>query len=258
MGSGGGGGDNGMMMMMMMLMQQQQQEQMKREQAAAQFASSQRAENQNYQRYQDQITAQNKKVGDQWDLYNQNIGKIQKLNPQYTAHKAYTFNPYTVNNSYRKSTNQSEADANTENLNKWYSDLDRQSLDDFNMAKSQYEASKNWLSDVQAQQDAANRVLPGVAPGTWGAGGNQVSGGAGADSLGKDAAPAGTGIGTDNAGIYGIAGGGMPSGSDQAMKTSGTGFIDGGAGGGSSSLANVFGSAVTDKTKTSSPGYSIF
>lgn len=259
MGSGGGGGDNGMMMMMMMMQMQQQQEQQRRQMEQQAFEASQKSENTNYQRYQDQINAQNKKVGDEWDLYNANIDKIKKINPTYNAHSSYTFSPYAIKSDYKKSTNRGEADANTDLLNKWYSDLDKQSLDDFNLAKSQYEASKNWLSDVQSQSDAQNRLLPGAPPGTWGAGGEQVSGNAGADSLNKNGAPAGSAIGGDASGIYGIAGGGFPSGSDQAMQTSGTGFIgDSSGGSGAGSLANIFGSAITDKTKSSSPGYSLF
>jgi len=184
MGSGGGG-DNGMQMMMMMLMQQQQQQQMEEQRKAADrqaFQAAQRGEDQNYQRYQDLLTTQNKKVGDQWDLYNQNIDKIMKINPQYTAHQRYAFNPYSVNSAYRKSTDLNSANQNQDLLNQWYSGADRQALDDYNMAKSQYDASKNWLSDAQSTADAANRGLPAGPPGTWGAGGGMVSGEAGADA----------------------------------------------------------------------------
>ena len=262
MGSGGGGGGGGMQMMMMMLMMQQMEEQKRQQEAqmrAQQLAASQKAENQNYQRYQDQLTNQNKKVGDQWDLYNANMDKILKLNPGYNAHKRYTFNPYTINPEYRKSTTQQEADANTDLLNKWYSDVDRQSLDDYNMAKSQYDASKTWLADVQAQKDAEGRVLGNAPPGTWGAGGGMVSGGAGADSQQDPNAAAGMNVGemgAANPDVYNIAGGptsagasssGGQSGSNVGMGggLSGSGFL-GDAGGSeqSSPLAGMFGQAI--------------
>ena len=261
MGSGGGGGGGGMQMMMMMLMMQQMEEQKRQQEAqmrAQQLAASQKAENQNYQRYQDQLTNQNKKVGDQWDLYNANMDKILKLNPGYNAHKRYTFNPYTINPEYRKSTTQQEADANTDLLNKWYSDVDRQSLDDYNMAKSQYDASKTWLADVQAQKDAEGRVLGNAPPGTWGAGGGMVSGGAGADAQKTDPnAAAGSAIGELGAvdpDIYNIAGGpssagasssGGQAGSNVGMGggLSGSGFLSD-SGSPSSSLAGLMGQAI--------------
>ena len=90
MGSGGGGGDGGMMQMMMMIQMQQQMEEQRRQQEAQAFQASQRAENQNYQRYNDHLTTQNKKVGDQWDLYNANIDKIMKINPGFNTCLLYT------------------------------------------------------------------------------------------------------------------------------------------------------------------------
>jgi len=256
MGSGGGGGDGGMMMMMMMMQMQQQQEEMRRQQAQQMFAASQKAENQNYQRYQDQITNQNKKVGDQWGLYNDNIDKILKLDPTYKTNQRYTFNPYGTNAAYKKSRNQEEADANTDYLNQWYSDLDKQSLEDYNMAKSKYEASKTWLADVQAKKDADARTLANAPPGTWGAGGGMVSGEAGADSLGNSGMNIGAAGANDD--IYNIAGGptsagasssGGLAGSSVGMGggLSGSGFLDdsgssiGDSGG---SLAGVFGQAI--------------
>lgn len=261
MGSGGGGGGGGMQMMMMMLMMQQMEEQKRQQEAqmrAQQLAASQKAENQNYQRYQDQITAQNKKVGGQWDLYNANMDKILKLNPGYNANKRYTFNGYTVNPEYKKSMSQSEADNNTDLLNKWYSDLDRQSLDDYNMAKSQYDASKTWLADVQAQKDSEGRVLGNAPAGTWGAGGGMVSGGAGADAEqdpSGGAAGMNIGAGGANPDIYNIAGGpssagasssGGLAGSSVGMGggLSGSGFLSDSGGGPSSSLAGMMGQAI--------------
>ena len=277
MGSGGGGGGGGMQMMMMMLMMQQMEEQKRQQEAqmrAQQLAASQKAENQNYQRYQDQLTAQNKKVGDQWDLYNANMDKILKLNPGYNAHKRYTFNPYTINPEYRKSTTQQEADANTDLLNKWYSDVDRQSLDDYNMAKSQYDASKTWLADVQAQKDAEGRILGNAPPGTWGAGGGMVSGGAGADSQQNPNASAGTNIGGESGAlpdVYNIAGGptsagasstGGLSGSNVGMGggLAGSGFLnDSGPSDTLGSLASVMGQAVNGPTTSrTGSGSSIF
>ena len=268
MGSGGGGGDNGMMMMMMMLQMQQQQEQQRRQMEQQAFEASQKAEQQGYQRYSDQVTSQSKKVADQWDLYNANMDKILKLNPQYNAHKKYTFQPYAVNPQYTKSTNKQQADENTDNLNKWYSDLDRQAFDDLTTAKGQYEGSKTWLSEVQAAKDAQNRILPGAPPGTWGAGGEQVSGQAGADSLGGANATGMVGGGA-NSDIYNIAGGlpgasstGGNSGSNVGMGgagVAGTGFLSDGNSP-SSSLAGVFGQAVggmPNQNKTGA-GSSIF
>jgi hypothetical protein len=274
MGSGGGGGDNGMMMMMMMLQMEQQKKEMERQQAAQMFAASQKAEGQNYQRYQDQITNQNKKVGDQWDLYNANMDKILKLNPGYNANKRYTFNGYTINPEYRKSTNQGEADANTDLLTKWYSDLDRQSLDDYNMAKSQYDASKTWLGEVQAAKDAEGRVLGNAPAGTWGAGGGMVSGGAGADSQNKDPnASAGFNVGGGaanpdvysnfaSAGNAGASSSGGQAGSNVGMGggLSGSGFLGGSDSPGSSSLAGLMGQAIggaPNQNKTGA-GTSIF
>jgi hypothetical protein len=272
MGSGGGGGDNGMMMMMMMLQQQQQMEEQKRQAAAAAFANSQRAENQNYQRYNDQITTQNKKVGSQWDLYNNNIDKILKLNPTFNTAQRYTFNPYAVNQNYKKSVDQSSADENTDLLNKWYSDLDKQSLDDFNMAKSQTDASKQWLTDAESQKDSANRLLPGAPPGTWGAGGGMVSGGAGADSQKPGAAGANIGGGASNPDIYnnfaspgsaGASSSGGQAGSAVGMGggLSGSGFLGGDTKDPSSSLAGIFGQAIgmgAPKTAQQGAGTSIF
>jgi hypothetical protein len=194
---GGGGGDSSGMQMMMMIAMQQQMEQQRREQQAQYekqaFEAAQRGETQNYTRYQDEVTAQNKKVGDVWSNYNYNLEKIKKLNPQYNAHQTYNFTPYAVDPSYHKSTNTNEANANQDLLNKWYGDLDKKSLDDYNYAKGQYDQSKNWLTDVQSQTDAQNRLVPGALPGAWGAGGGNVSGGAGADSLvmGKPDGPGG-------------------------------------------------------------------
>lgn len=268
MGSGGGGGDNGMMMMMMMMQMQQQQEQMRRQQEAEAFAASQKAEESGYNRYQDLISNQNKKVADQWDLYNANIDKILKLNPQYNAHKRYTFQPYAVNPQYAKSTNKAQADENTNNLNKWYSDLDKQAFDDLQMAKGQYEGSKTWLAEVQAAKDAQNRVLPGAPPGTWGAGGEQVSGNAGADSL-NAAGATGTNVGATgaNSDIYNIAGGvpgasstGGNSGSNIGMGgagVAGTGFL-GDTKDPTSALAGVFTNAVGGSNRNQGAGSSIF
>ena len=269
MGSGGGGGDNGMMMMMMMMQMQQQMEEQRRQQAAQMLAASQKAEGQNYQRYQDQIAAQNKKVGGQWDLYNANMDKILKLNPGYNANKRYTFNGYTINPEYKKSMSQSEADNNTDLLNKWYSDLDRQSLDDYNMAKSQYDASKTWLADVQAQKDSEGRVLGNAPPGTWGAGGGMVSGGAGADSQQDPNSASGMNIGGGaNPDVYNIAGGPSSAGASSSGGLAGSNIGMGGGLSGSgflgdsdptSSLASVMGQAIgSGATNKQGAGSSIF
>jgi hypothetical protein len=249
-----------MMMMMMMIQQQQQMEEQRRQQAAAAFANSQRAENQNYQRYQDQISTQNKKVGDQWDLYNANMDKILKLNPQYNAQQKYTFNPYQINPNYRKSTDQASADQNTDDLNKWYSNLDKQSLDDYNQAKSQYDASKNWLTDAQSAADAAARGLPGIAPGIYaGDGGDNVSGRAGGDTL-----AGGTGsknVGGTSDGIYNIAGGNPAASGAGGLAGSAVGMEGGGTGSGmvasdpSKQLAGMFSNAVAAPKSQSSMGY---
>jgi hypothetical protein len=187
------------------------------------------------------------------------MDKILKLNPGYNANKRYTFNGYTINPEYKKSMSQGEADSNTDLLNKWYSDLDRQSLDDYNMAKSQYDASKTWLADVQAQKDSEGRVLGNAPAGTWGAGGGMVSGGAGADAE-KDPSGGAAGMnigGGANPDIYNIAGGpssagasssGGLAGSNVGMGggLSGSGFLGDSGGGspGGSSLAGMMGQAI--------------
>lgn len=252
-----------------MLQMQQQQEQQRRQMEQQAFEASQKAEQQGYQRYSDQVTSQNKKVADQWDLYNANMDKILKLNPQYNAHKKYVFQPYAINPQYTKSTNKQQADENTDNLNKWYSDLDRQSFDDLTTAKGQYEGSKTWLSEVQAAKDAQGRIMPGAPPGTWGAGGNQVSGDAGADSLGGANMTGMVGADGANTDIYNIASAlpgasstGGNSGSNVGMGgagVTGTGFLSDGNSP-SSSLAGVFGQAVggmPNQNKTGA-GSSIF
>jgi hypothetical protein len=248
---GGGGSDNSMMMMMMAIQQQQQMEQQRREAAQQAFEASQRGENQNYQRYQDLITSSNKKVGDQWNLYNDNIGKIKKINPNYNAHTEFAFNPYQTNSAYRKSTDKATADSNQDLLNNWYGSLDKQSLDDYNMAKSQYDQSKNWLSDTEAQQNALTTKLPGVLPGSWGAGGGNVSGEAGADAQNKDttaaADGAGMNVGADGNAFAGFGGTGAP-----AAQTAGTGFIqDNARSSPQNSLASVFSNATGGAKKTS-------
>lgn len=267
MGSGGGGGDGGMMMMMMMMQMQQQQEQQRRQMEQQAFEASQKAENQNYQRYTDQIGAQNKKVAGQWDLYNANIESIKKINPNYNANRAYTFNPYAVNQDYRKSSDKASADANTDLLNKWYSDLDQQAFNDFNNAKSQYDASKTWLAEAQASGDAANRLVPGAAPGTWGAGGEQVSGGAGADSLdanGNFANQSSTVGGDGMAGLmngFGNAGAsstGGTAGSSVGMGSgmAGSGFLS--DEGSKDSLAGLFSGATQPKSSRPSSSSYLF
>lgn len=239
---------------------------MRRQQEAEAFSASQKAENSGYQRYQDLIGSQNKKVADQWDLYNANMDKILKLNPQYNANKKYAFQPYAVNSQYTKSTNKGMADENTDKLNRWYSDLDRQALDDYNMAKGQYEGSKTWLSEVQAAKDAQNRVLPGAPPGTWGAGGEQVSGNAGADSLNAAGATGMVGGAGANNDIYNIAGAlpgasstGGGSGSNVGMGggINGSGFL-GETKDPASALAGVFTNAVGGGNKNQGAGSSIF
>ena len=261
MGSGGGGGDGGMMQMMMMIQMQQQMEEQRRQQEAQAFQASQRAENQNYQRYNDHLTTQNKKVGDQWDLYNANIDKIMKINPGFNTAQRYTFNPYAVNPNYKKSRNRQEADENADLLNKWYADADKQSLDDYNMAKSQYDASKTWLSEAQAAHDAGDRVLGAAPAGAWGAGGEMVSGGAGADAE-KDPAAGGVGgaIG-DNSGLaevfsnfgtpskaggVGLSSSGGMAGSSVGMGggLTGSGFLGDDGGGQASQLAGMMGQAI--------------
>jgi hypothetical protein len=249
---GGGGGDNGMMMMMMAIQQQQQMEQQRREAERQAFEAAQRGENQNYQRYSDLVTNQTKKVADEWDLYNANIGKIKKINPNYNAHSEFTFNPYTINPQYHKSTNKSEADQNQDLLNQWYSALDKQAFDDFNMAKSQYDASKNWLADVEAQQNALTTKLPGQLPGVWGAstGGGNVSGEAGADAKTQSQNDNGFNIGADGNLLGNL--GSMPL----SQTSPQTGFIQGDTQA-KNDLASVFSNA-TGGSKTGSSGGTIF
>jgi hypothetical protein len=245
MGSGGGGGDNGLMMVMMMMQQQAQMEEQKRQAAAAALASSQRAENQNYTRYTDNIAAQNKKVSDQWNLYNSNIDAIKKLQPTYNAHERYTFNPYTVNGQYQRSSDQASADANTDLLNKWVSNLDSQAFNDYSQAQSQYNASKEWLAAAQAQKDQAGAADPGALPGTYGGGNSLVSGGAGAQPNTKSANTVGGAGKTD---VYtGIAAG--PSAASTAPGQGSSTGVDLAIGGPNSkakqpSLADTFGNAV--------------
>jgi hypothetical protein len=238
-----------MMMMMMAIQQQQQMEAQRREAAQQAFEASQRGENQNYQRYQDLITSSNKKVGDQWNLFNDNIRKIKKVNPNYNAHSEFAFNPYQTNSAYRKSTDKATADSNQDLLNTWYGSLDKQALDDYNMAKSQYDQSKNWLSDAEAQQNSLTTKLPGVLPGSWGAGGGNVSGEAGADAQNKnpaDLTKTGMDIGADANAFAGF-GGGSP-----AAQTSGTGFIqDNAKSSPQKTVASVFSNATGGR---SSPG----
>lgn len=255
---GGGGGNSGAQMMMMLAMQQQMEAQQREQRAQYErqaFEAAQRGENQNYTRYQDLVTGQNKKVGDVWSNYNYNLEKIKKLNPQYNAHQSYNFTPYAVNSAYKKSTNTNEANANQDLLNNWYGELDKKSLDDYNYAKGQYDQSKNWLTEVQSQTDAQNRLVPGALPGAWGAGGGNVSGGAGADSLN------GTKTGSE------VSVGGWPDANQDVFSGIGSaggqkppvagGVIGGGAQQPKNNLASVFVGA-TNPSKAGSAGSTIF
>jgi len=258
MGSGGGGGDNGMMMMMMMLQMEQQKKQMEEQQRQQMFESASRAEGEGYKRYSDLVTAQNKKVGDIWGNYNANVDKIRKLNPQ-SQYQNYTWNPYAIDTGYKKGTDYNSANANIDLLNQYYGDLDKKSLDDYNYAKKQFDQSQIWLNEAKAQHDAGNRVVPGQAPGTWGAGGGQVSGEAGADSQKK---PGGTEVGAAPGGLgdvfSGLAGG--PSGTAPAASAGlGGGFLGGNDNAGGSELGSLFGKAIGGGSRApKQAGVSIF
>ncbi len=255
MGSGGGGDSMGQMMMTMMMMMKAEEDKrrMQQEQEQQAFQAAQRGENQNFQRYNDLLSKSNKDVGGAWDNYNSTIDKILKINPNWNTAQKYQFNPYTVNPDFKRSTNRQEADENADALNRWYADTDKRALDDLNMAKQQSEAANKWLADVKANQDAGDRVLPGAPPGTWGAGGGMVSGGAGADAEQKPAG-AGSEVGGDSSALAdvfsGLSGGGQqPVGGSATMSGmgkmgGGSGFLGGNDNAGGSGLGGMFGKAV--------------
>lgn len=275
MGSGGGGGDNGMMMMMMMMQMQQQQEQMRQQAAKAALDGAQTSENTAYQNYRKMVDSQNKKVSGEWDLYNQNIDAIKKINPNYNAHQAYNFSPYKMNPNYAMGQDLDSSKRNLSDLQKWTTGLDEQSLSDYNNAVSQFNASKTWLSQAQATKDAGSLLAPGAPPGTWGAGGNFVSGGAGMDANTKGAQGLGTtdpqnsllntGVsnGVNATGAFNSTGslaGQNPGGLGSASSIGGPGLTGGGYIGGDSSgspskLAGMFAGAMGPSPKQASSSF---
>lgn len=251
---GGGGGDNGMGMMMMIAAQQNAQRQA--EEQARRLAAEQAAREKQYAdnsrgRYNTLLTKQNKTLGDMYASYNKNIDDIMAIDPEFTAGKKLDF----ANYDYETPGNFGAADVNT--VDNWYSQLDAKSFDDQTAFKKTLDQSNVWLNAAKQKQDILGRNLPGTPVGAWGGGGQQVSGGAGADSLDPNAAIAGNAIGdpTANQGVYNIAGGASAA----QTPGAGTGFLADDSSKSSSNLAGMFGNAVTSGTpKKTSSSYSMF